>query len=124
MKNNIILILILSFTSIHFPILANYDPTRYFYVSPNGKDSNIGTIDKPLATFEAAQEKVRTLRKNNSNTPITVYFRGGKYYLAKPVVFSAIDGGSESSPVIYKAYPGEAPYVLGGEKLSLNWTKY
>ena len=107
-----------------FSISMSVSGQDIIYVSPQGNNKAAGTKAQPLATFAAAQQKVRALRKSSPKSAVTVYFRGGKYYLSKPVVFSTADGGTEAAPVTYKAYPGEAPYVLGGEKLRLNWTKY
>lgn len=44
-------------------LLANI--TKVIYVSPNGNDLNNGTIDKPLASFKAAVEKVKALIAEN-----------------------------------------------------------
>ena len=38
-----------------------------FYVSLTGNDSNIGTIDRPFATLEAAQNAVRAAKKSEAN---------------------------------------------------------
>ncbi len=99
-------------------------PIQYFYVAPDGDDGREGSLEKPLASFEAAQQKVRTFREKHPQIPVAVYFRGGKYYLQKPVVFSAEDSGTDKAPVTYEAYPGEMPYVLGGEQLELKWEPY
>ena len=32
-----------------------------FYVSPNGNDSNIGTLDEPFKTIEHAKQTIRKL---------------------------------------------------------------
>lgn len=98
-------------------------PVKYYYVSPKGNDSNEGSLEQPLATFERAQILVDNFKNENPEIPVTVYFRGGKYYLPKPIVFSAENSGSEKAPIAYKAYPNEIPSILGGAKLNLNWEK-
>ena len=103
-----------------FCVKESVGQTKNFYVSPTGNNSNTGSFEQPVATFEAAQELGRNFKKNNSITPVIVYFRGGKHYLLKPVVFSSEDSGSENAPVSYNAYPEEVPNILGGEKLVQN----
>ena len=98
--------------------------TKVFYVSPTGNDANDGSAEMPVASFEAARNLVGKFKKDFPDTPVIVYFRGGKYYLPEPVVFSAGDSGHESAPVTYMAYPGEEPFLLGGQKLNLEWTRY
>ena len=97
---------------------------KYIFVSPDGDDKHKGTIDKPLASFEVAQLMVRNIIKENANIPITVYFRGGKYYQAQSVIFTYLDGGTSLGPVKYMAYPGETPTILGGKQLNLKWEEF
>lgn len=99
-------------------------PIQYYYVAPDGDDAGEGSLEQPLATFESAQKKVRTFRKKNPLIPVTVYVKGGKYYLQKPVIFSSEDSGTKTALVTYKAYPGEIPHVMGGEKMELKWEPY
>jgi Right handed beta helix region len=91
------------------------------YISPTGKDANDGTPAAPLATLAAARDKADILKIGN--TPVTVYLRGGTYYLDTPVVFGPSNSGSQSAPIIYKAYGSETPVVSGGIKLpdTLSW---
>jgi hypothetical protein len=89
------------------------------YVSKTGRDNNPGTISKPLATIEAAQKKVRTVRE-----PVTVFVREGTYFLPKPIVFSPEDSRKQGESVVYKAYPGEKVIISGAIPLTLNWLPY
>lgn len=92
------------------------------FVSPDGNDTNPGTLDKPVATLPHAQELARTASKNGA---VNVYLRGGTYYLAAPLVFTAADSGTKDAPVIYLAYAQEKPVISGGAKLTgLNWRPY
>jgi hypothetical protein len=93
-------------------------------VSPKGDDNNSGTIENPVATFEGAQKLVRDFKIINPETPVAVYFRGGKYYRTQSAIFSSIDSGAKSAPVKYMAYPGEEPLILGGKQLQLEWEEY
>lgn len=97
------------------------EPT--FVVAPDGKDSNPGTLVRPFATLAAAQQAVRTARKD-AVRPIVVAVRGGTYYLNEPIIFTPQDSGSKNSPVIYQAYRAERPVISGGTRLTLRWRPY
>ncbi|MBR6635720.1 MAG: hypothetical protein IKL41_08870, partial [Clostridia bacterium] len=43
-------------------------------VSPDGNDSNNGSLENPLKTFEAAKEKLKAIKLGDVGT-ITVWFR-------------------------------------------------
>src|SRR5580765_4100081 len=89
-----------------------------YYVAPTGSDGNPGTLEKPFATIQHAQQAVR--RK-----PGSVWLRGGTYYLAEKLVFSAEDSGSKATPVVYQAYGQEQPVISGGVRLEkLEWQPY
>jgi len=55
---------------------------------------------------------------------VTVWLRGGTYYLAEPLIFRPSDSGSEGAPVSYAAYPGERVTLSGGVKLDCRWEPY
>jgi len=90
------------------------------YVSPTGNDAAAGTVSAPLATLAAARDKADQLKAGN--TPVTVYLRGGTYYLSAPVVFGPANSGSSTAPIIYTAYSSEKPVISGGIKVAGNWT--
>ena len=88
----------------------------YLYVSPDGKDTNNGTINAPLATLAGARNKIREL-KAATGLPaggVIVYFRGGTYTVTETTYLREEDSGTESTPIVYKAYPGETPVFTGG----------
>ena len=92
------------------------------YVSPAGNDSNPGTLDQPIATVAHAQELARS---GKASGPVTVYLRGGVYYLASPLIFTAADSGAAGAPVTYQAYQNEQPVISGGMKLqNLDWKPF
>ncbi len=91
-----------------------------FYISPDGLDSNAGTIDSPFASLVPVQKVVAP----GDN----VYFRGGTY---SPTVESSMGemisiysccyildkSGAEGKPITYQAYPGEQPvFDMSGYK--------
>ena len=89
-----------------------------YYVAPTGSDGNPGTLEKPFATIQRAQQAVR-------QKPGSVLLRGGTYYLPEKLVFSAEDSGSKAAPVVYQAYGNEQPVISGGVRLEkLDWQPY
>jgi len=82
------------------------------YVSPSGNDAASGSIAAPLATLAAARDKANQLKAGN--TPVTVYFRGGKYYFDSTVVFGPSNSGTAQAPIAYMAYGSEKPVFSGG----------
>ena len=95
------------------PVLA-----QPYYVAPTGSDANPGTLEKPFATIQHAQQAVR-------QKPGAVWLRGGTYYLPEKLVFSAEDSGSQAAPVVYQAYGKEQPVISGGVRLEkLDWQPY
>jgi hypothetical protein len=101
----------------------NQASSQSIYLSPAGNDGNPGTIDKPLATLTAARNKARVLRKNSQGSqPIEIIAQEGEYYMIQPLLLNTDDGGTASSPVIYKAEPGKKTVFRGGVKL-IGWEK-
>jgi len=96
---------------------------KTFYVSPGGNDAATGSWWRPFATFERAQEAVKTFK---DATPaeqierIEVFFKGGTYPLAKPVLLQPAHGGTATYPVVYAARGG-TPVFTGGRAIT-GWT--
>lgn len=99
------------------------DLIHELFVAPNGNDQWSGTLtepnaegtDGPLATLAGARDAVRRLKTSGLlPAALTVKFRGGRYPLSAPVVFTPAD----SAPVTYTAYPGEQPIFEGGVRLT------
>lgn len=89
------------------------------YIARTGNDRNPGTREKPLATIEAARNKVRGLRGR-----VTVFVRGGIYYLNKTVVFGPQDSRAAGEEVAYKAYPDEKVTISGAAVIPVKWSDY
>jgi hypothetical protein len=89
------------------------------YVSPSGDDSDSGTKDKPLKTFQAARDKVRTVKEDGD---ITVYFRDGYYTFSQAVKLTIEDSGSENRKITYRAYQNEKPIFTSGVQVK-GWVK-
>ena len=97
------------YTEPDYPLVDNAD----LYVAVDGNDSNDGSFDKPLATFEGARDKVRELKKS-AKDEIVVAFMAGNYGTLDNVTFTADDSGSESVPIKYCKYgDGEVVFSNG-----------
>ncbi len=88
-----------------------------FYVATDGDDANPGTKAMPFETIEKAQMAVRQMIGEGLKSDVTVYLRGGTYYLPKGIVFDAKDSGDEQYGIMYKAYKDEVPRLVGGMPL-------
>jgi len=101
-------------------------PAATFYVAPNGNDGWSGTLpesnavktDGPFGSLQRARNAVRELKqKGLPEAGVTVLVRGGTYFLSEPLRFAPEDSGSETSPIVYAAYPGETPILSGGRPI-------
>lgn len=92
---------------------------KYFFVSAKGNDKYSGTLKMPFATLRRAQAEARKY-----HTPVTVWLRGGTYYLDAPVVFTKADSRPENAPLEFKAYHGEKPVISSSKLLKLKWKAY
>jgi hypothetical protein len=104
-------------------LLLNFSPApaAEIFVSAGGNDANPGTKQKPLASFQAAQQAVRKARSSRPGESVTVTFRAGTYFLDRPLQFTSEDSGvSATQPVRYRAQPGE-PVVISGGKAIKGW---
>ena len=73
-----------------------------FNVSPNGKDANPGTEDKPWRTIQHAAD---TLQPGQ-----TVYIHQGVYHES---VTTTIGGNATQGPIVFINSPGEKPVIDG-----------
>jgi len=97
------------YTEKPYPLVNDAD----LYVAVDGNDKNPGTIDKPLATFDAARLKVRELKKT-AKDEIVVAFKAGHYGTLNNVTFTEDDSGTETMPIKYCKYgDGEVIFCNG-----------
>lgn len=97
-----------------------------FYVAPIGNDAWSGTfaeaqdngVDGPFATITRARDAIRAVQAREQIGSVTVFIRGGWYFLAEPLVFTPQDSGTTGSPICYRAYPGEQPILSGGRVIT------
>ena len=97
---------------------AGLSVAQPYFVSPSGDDANPGTLEKPFATVPRAQHAARQKRGD-------VFLRGGTYYLATPLIFTAEDSGTSDAPVVFQNYRDERAVISGGVRLdNLEWRPY
>ena len=53
-----------------------------FYVAPDGKDTNSGTLKSPFATITQARDAVRKVNKDSKES-VVVNIRGGVYHIGR-----------------------------------------
>ena len=90
------------------------------YVAPTGNNANPGTLRAPLASLTEAKKRVRRIR-SEAKEPVTVYLRGGIYYLPETIRFEPDDSGTAEAPITYAAYSNEKVVISGGVELYPKW---
>lgn len=87
------------------------------WVALDGKNTNPGTKEAPLASIHLALRKARDLRRINDPSVkegIHIIVKGGVYFLSEPLFVRPEDSGSAASPTVIEAAPGEKPVFSGG----------
>ncbi|MBR6290921.1 MAG: S-layer homology domain-containing protein, partial [Clostridia bacterium] len=100
------------YTEPEYPLVTDAD----VYVATDGNDSNPGTFDLPVATFERARDLVREIKADTSRPEgeIVVAFKAGVYAAPQNLTFTAEDSGTETSPVVYCKYgDGDVTFSAG-----------
>jgi hypothetical protein len=108
-----------SLTSTFLLILATcFCAAQPYFVSPSGDDANPGTLERPFATLQRAQQAAREKPRN-------ICLRGGTYYLPETLVFTEQDSGTKDAPVVFENYQDEEPVISGGVRLDgLKWQPF
>ncbi|MBC8471105.1 MAG: right-handed parallel beta-helix repeat-containing protein [Planctomycetes bacterium] len=90
-----------------------------FYVSPSGDDSALGNLERPFATLTKARDAIRELKEAGglSKGIITVHIRAGVYPLTESFTLTDADSGTESLPIVYRAYKDEEVRLIGGKQI-------
>ena len=89
------------------------------YVSPEGKDTNPGTIERPVASIIKAQDLARSIPGR-----VSILLRKGTYYLTEPIVFSQDDSRPDNCGLTLKSYQRENVVISGSVPLKLKWSEY
>jgi hypothetical protein len=96
-------------------------PGAVFYVAPDGDDANPGDKGRPFLSLEKARDAVRGLKASNNALPsggVDIRLRSGEYRIAQTFVLEEKDSGTEQSPVVYRAEPGETVQLHGGIRIT------
>lgn len=101
------------FATLALCLADNTSQAATFVVAPNGKNTNPGTAEEPLATLEAARDAAR----KTSNAPHRIVLRPGEYFLEKPLDLDARDSGL----TIEAEQPGKV--TLYGGRLVTGWRR-
>ena len=88
------------------------------FVAPNGNDSNPGTQAAPLATLEAARDRIQA-SPNAQTEAWTVNLAEGEYAVTKPIEFKPENSGSPE--VVYRGAVSGKTILTGGIELK-NWS--
>ena len=87
-----------------------------FYVSPDGDDGADGSFEAPFRTPERARDAARALDRTGRDG-ITVALTAGEYRV-DGLTFASEDGGTETCPVVWRAYGDGEVVFNGGVSLS------
>ncbi|MEY3676388.1 MAG: hypothetical protein RJB67_878, partial [Bacteroidota bacterium] len=106
--------------TIIFLLIINQLAAQQFYVSTTGRNSNIGTAQKPVATLQKAQALVRDFKKANPGYTgeIVVTVMPGTYELKSTLSFNEGDAGNENLQVIWKAAAKNKVILSGGKNIN------
>ncbi len=98
--------------------VVNLASGQQIYLSPGGDDSNPGTREKPVATLNAARDRVREYRKNaGDNQPSGIIAMAGEYFMFSPLLLTADDSGTPDHPLEIMAEKGSKVIFMGGVEL-------
>lgn len=118
MKKILTLTFLLFFTNLNAKKIDK--PSCTYYISPLGNDINSGkTLKHPLKTLE----KVKAIIRENilPAKGVTVCLRKGIYKQTKSFELGSLDSGSETQPIIYKAYKNENVHIVGAKRVKSSW---
>jgi len=106
--------------TIIFLLIINQLVAQQFYVSPKGHNSNIGTVQKPVATLQKAQALVREFKKANPAYAgdIIVTVMPGTYELTSTLSFNEQDAGSDKVNVRWQAFAKDKVILSGGKNIN------
>lgn len=96
--------------------------TIHVFISPDGDDTNSGTIESPFATLNKAMEVVK---EHARKQPVTINLREGTYYIASPIEFIPATGGNVENRITFTGYKDEKAIISTAKVLKgLNWQPY
>ncbi|MGH4139609.1 right-handed parallel beta-helix repeat-containing protein [Clostridium sp.] len=88
-------------------------------MSTYGNDNSNGSKSHPFKTLEGAREALRKTTKTIANHKnITIFIRGGNYFITKTFTLEKIDSANQQLSINYKAYKSEKVFFIGGYNLT------
>jgi len=100
--------------------VAPVAPGIEFFVALDGMDTNPGTKDQPFATLTRARDAVRALKTEGlPSGGVAVTLTPGEYRVSETLDLTAEDGGTEASPVVYRAEDPGTVVLYGGARLRM-----
>jgi hypothetical protein len=93
-------------------------PAKKVYVSTGGRDIDDGSESRPYHTIQAAQEAVRTIRRDHPRRNIRVTLGEGTWNISKPLAFQAADGGSGKTTVTWEGAAEGKTIISGGREIT------
>ncbi len=94
-----------------------------FYVVNDTTVTGDGSFENPFGGLEAAVAGIRQITQSGMTSDITVYLRGGMYYLENSLTFTPEDSGKNGYTITYKSYPGEQAEITASHEIT-NWREY
>lgn len=89
-----------------------------YWVSTTGNDVDAGTKERPFATLQRARDAMREAKEGGlPQGGITVWLRGGIYWIDKTLELDKRDSGTAGAPVMYRSVPGEEVRLVGGRQI-------
>ena len=93
-----------------------------FYVSPKGKDTNVGSKNYPFLTVERAKLAVQKEIEKGLTEDMQVYLMEGTYILDETVVFGLQDSPSGEFTVTYQSFKNKEVIISSGHAVGI-WSK-
>jgi len=93
------------------------------HVSPQGNDANPGSVERPLATPQAARDQARRSIARGLSEPVEIVFAAGTYALKSPLELRPEDSGTGKFPVTWQAAPGAKVIWCAGQAIPQKWSK-
>ena len=90
-------------------LLALHVNAKDIYVSPNGNDSNSGTIESPVKSLQKAFDMVK-----GSAAGSHIWLRKGIHTIESTITPTAQHSGDEANPLVISAYQNEIVILNGG----------
>lgn len=90
------------------------DQKRDIYLSPEGKDTNLGTTTAPLRSLKAAAKLIENLTKSADLDEITIWLAPGIYSQRETVSFTQKTLNKKDIKLTIRSFGGEKARIDGG----------